>query len=364
MENNITKSKIGYAVCGLGVGKAHCDAVLASDRANLVAVCDLVEDKMDRMEKKCPGVRKYTDFNDLLHDPDVDIISICLPSAMHAEFAVRAMEAGKHVLVEKPIDITATAAERIEEARLRTGMTAGVVHQNRFNRNMLPLKAALDAGHFGTLFLGTFAVKWYRKQDYYDGWHGTWAMDGGGSLMNQAVHTVDLMQWFMGEVESVTSAMGIYGHDIETEDMTASLLRFKSGAAATFVSTTCAYPGISTDIQLYGTNGSVETDQDVLKLWKFKEFDEDFAAAAGIDAFDVEEEEEYMLRRYGKGNSGAAAFDPSPVAVGHQYMVWDMIDAVLRGRDPAILPTEAIKSVRIVNAIYQSAKTGETVFLD
>lgn len=355
--------KIGYAVVGLGVGKAHCDAAIDSEKADLVAVCDLIEEKMDKIAQKCPGVKKYVNFDDLIADPDVDIISICLPSAMHADFAVRAMEAGKHVLVEKPIDITVEAAQKIEEARIRTGKKAGVIHQNRFNCNMYPLKAAIDSGHLGKIFLGTFAVKWYRQQDYYEGWHGTWEMDGGGSLMNQAVHTVDLMQWFMGDVESVTSQMGIYGHEIDTEDMTASLIKFKNGAVATFVSTTCAYPGISTDIQVYGSNGSVETDQDVLKTWKFKEFDEDFAEAQGIDAFDVDEEEEYMLKKYGKGNSGAIAFDSSvnPV-VGHKYMVWDMINAVLEDRDPAILPTEAMKSVRIVNAVYESAKTGKTIY--
>lgn len=357
--------KIGYAVAGLGVGKAHCDAAIESDKAELVAVCDLIEEKMDSIAAKCPGVKKYVSFDDLIADPDVDIISICLPSAMHAEFAVKALEAGKNVLVEKPIDITVEAAQKIENARIRTGMKAGVIHQNRFNCNMLPMKAAIESGHIGKVFLGTFAVKWYRQQDYYEGWHGTWDMDGGGSLMNQAVHTVDLMQWFMGDVESVTSQMGIYGHDIETEDMTASLIKFKSGAVATFVSTTCAYPGVSTDIQVYGSNGSIETDQDILKTWKFKEFDEDFAESQGIDAFDVDEEEEYMLNKYGKGNSGAMAFDPNTnCIVGHKYMVWDMIDAVLENRDPAILPTEAMKSVRIVNAVYESAKIGKTVFFD
>lgn len=354
--------KIGYAVVGLGVGKAHCDAVMASEKAELVAVCDLIPEKMDGIEEKCPGVRKYVEFDDLLADPNVDIVSVCLPSAMHADFAVRAMEAGKHVLIEKPIDITVEAAQRIEDARIRTGKKAGVVHQNRFNRNMFPLKAAVEAGRFGKIFLGTFAVKWYRQQDYYEGWHGTWAMDGGGSLMNQAVHTVDLMQWLMGDVESITAQTGVFGHDIETEDMTASLIKFKSGASATFVSTTCAYPGVSTDIQIYGSNGSVEMDQDALKIWKFREFDEAFVEAEGIDAFDAEEEEEFMLKKYGGGNAGAIAFDPSenPV-VGHKYAVWDMIDAVLEDRDPAVLPTEAMKSVRIVNAAYESARTGKTI---
>ncbi len=342
--------KLGYAVVGLGVGKAHVDAAAAYDKCELVAVCDIVKEKLDKVAERYPGTKCYLEFDELLRDSEVDLISICLPSAMHAEFAVRAMEAGKHVLVEKPIDITVDAALKIEEARLRTGMKAGVIHQNRNNAVMKPIKEAVDSGRLGKLVLGTFAVKWYRDQNYYIGWHGTWEMDGGGSLMNQAVHTVDLMQWLMGDVTSVHSTMGIYNHDIETEDMTASVLTFKSGAAATFVSTTCAYPGLSTDIQLYGTEGSIEADADVLKTWRFKDSD------------DEEDEQEEMCDRYAS-NGRAMKLDKSLVT-GHASMVQDMVDAVLEDRDPQIVPTEAIKSVRIVNAIYESAKTGKTVYFD
>lgn len=344
--------KIGYAVAGLGVGKAHVDAAAAYDRCELVAVCDLIQEKLDKVAERYPGTKTYLDFDEMLKDPEIDIISIALPSAMHADFAVKALEAGKNVLVEKPIDITVEAALRIEEARVRTGKTVGVVHQNRNNAVMKPIKEAIDSGRIGKQVLGTFAVKWYRDQRYYDnGWHGTWYMDGGGSLINQAVHTVDLMQWLMGDVASVHSTMGIYNHNIETEDMTASLITFKSGAAATFVSTTCAYPGLSTDIQLYGTGGSIEADADILKRWRFADSDDD------------EEEEEDMLDKYSGGNRAAERSDPNLVT-GHASMVRDIVDAVLDGRDPQIMPLEAIKSVRIVRAVYESARTGKTIYFD
>jgi predicted dehydrogenase len=260
------------------------------------------------------------------------------------------MEAGKHVLVEKPLDITPERAQLIEDARLRTGMICGVVHQNRFNVDMYPIREAVDGGRLGNLILGTFAVKWYRDQAYYDngGWRGTWEMDGGGSLMNQSVHTVDLMQWLMGDVESITSHIGIYDHKIDTEDTTASLIKFKNGAVATFVSTTCAYPGISTEIMLYGTGGSVEADADCLKTWKMK------------DAEDEDAEEEAMLARYGGGNMMAIPEDAAR-RFGHDHVVRDMIDAVLDGRDPQVMPADAIKAVKIVCAVYESAKTGKTV---
>lgn len=351
-DMRVNQKKIGYAVLGLGIGMAHADAAYASSQADLVAVCDIDTARLAKAAEAYPGVTLYTDFEDLLRDERVEIISVCLPSGMHADYAVRCMEAGKHVLVEKPLDITPERAILIEQARLRTGRTCGVVHQNRFNADMYPIREALESGRLGRLILGTFAVKWYRGQAYYDrgGWRGTWEMDGGGSLMNQSIHTVDLMQWLMGEVESVTSTMSIADHRIETEDVTASLIRFKSGATATFVSTTCAYPGISTEICLYGTGGSVEADADCLKTWKLK------------DSPDEDEEEAAMLARFGGGNAAAVAQEPTRL-FGHAHVVEDMISAVREGRDPEVLPSEAIKSVHIVDAVYRSAKTGETVRL-
>ena len=343
--------KIGYAVVGLGVGMRHAEAAANSKNANLIAVCDLKQEKLDKIKERYPETLTHLDFDEMLKNPDIDVVSIAVPSGMHADFAVKAMKAGKNVLVEKPVDITVEAALRIEKARQETGMKAGVVHQNRYNPDMPLMHDAVVSGKIGKVLFGDFAVKWYRTQDYYDngGWRGTWEMDGGGSLMNQAVHTVDLMQWIMNsDVESVTSQTAVYNHKIDTEDFTASLIKFKSGAVATFISTTCAYPGISTDIKVYGTNGSMEADQDELKLWKFK------------DAPEGEEEE--MLKKY-TGNAAAAALDPT-LCLGHNYVVEDMISAVLDDRDPSILPMEAIKSVRIVNAVYESARTEKTIYFD
>lgn len=344
--------KIGYAVLGLGIGLAHADAVLTHPDATLVALCDVDSQKLEKAKTTYPNARLYDNFEALVADPDVDVISICLPSHLHADYAVRAMRAGKHVLVEKPLDITPERAALIIDAARETGMRAGVVHQNRFNLNMYPIKEAVESERLGKLFLGTFAVKWYREQKYYDrgGWRGTWECDGGGSLMNQAIHTVDLMQWLMGDVESVTSSMDVCNHRIDTEDMTASLIKFKSGATATFVSTTCAYPGISTEIMLYGTKGSIEADADMIRTWKM------------ADSDDEDEEEEEILARYGKGNREASKHEPDK-KYGHEHVVHDMIEAVRDGRDPQVVPEEAIKSVKIVCSVYESARTSKTVFI-
>lgn len=343
--------KIGYAVVGLGIGKSHADAAHLSKNAELVAVCDLLDDKLAKAKEKYPNVKTYKDYDEMLKDEAIDIVSVCVPSGYHADFSVKAMKAGKHVLCEKPIDTTVEKALAIEKARVETGLKCGVIFQNRFNAVMKPLKDAIDGGRLGKIFLGTFAVKWLRDQAYYDvngGWHGTWAIDGGGSLINQSVHTLDIMQWLMGEVSSVFSTMNIVNHKIESEDMTASVVKFKNGATATFVTSTCCYPGISTDIQIYGTDGSVEIEGDTLKLWKEK----------GLSKMDESE----LLEQYGSGNGTVAMSDPTLV-FGHKYQVEDMISAVLEDRDPLLLPLEAIKSVRIINAIYESAKTNKEVFL-
>ena len=347
-------TKIGYAVLGLGIGMAHAEAAAASQHAELVAVCDLDEARLEKAKALYHSVTCYTDAKALFDDPRVDIVSICLPSAMHADFAVRAMEKGKHVLVEKPVDITCERAMRIEEARQRTGMRCGVVLQNRFNLNMYAIKEAVESGRIGRPVLGTFAVKWYREQRYYDrgGWRGTWEMDGGGSLINQASHTVDLMRWLMGDVASVSSSMTIANHHIQTEDTTVSTVRFQNGALGTFVSTTCAYPGISTEICIYGTEGSIEADADRLKTWKMKE---------PVGDLDEDEEEETMLARYGGGNRVAA--NEEGKLYGHRHVVEDMILAVRDGRDPEVMPLDGMKSLAVIEAIYRSAKEGKPVEL-
>ncbi len=337
--------KIGYAVLGLGIGMAHAEAAHLSENAVLCAVCDIDKKRLDEAHSMYPDATLYNNFDRLLNDGRVDIISICLPSSMHAEYAVRAMMAGKHVLIEKPVDITPERAEFIMIAEHQTKMTAGVVHQNRFNLNMYPIKQAIDSGSMGKLFLGTFAVKWYREQSYYDrgGWRGTWEYDGGGSLINQAVHTVDLMRWLMGEPVSVTAHAGIVNHKIDTEDFTASLIKFESGAVATFVSTTCAYPGISTEISLYGTDGTIEADGDAIKLWKMR------------NSVNEEKEEESILKRYGNGNLSASVYEPEKL-YGHRFVVEDMILAVRDKRAPKVTVKDAVDSLKIVDMIYRAAK--------
>ena len=343
---------VGYAVVGLGVGKAHVKGAIAAEGCKLVALCDINPEQLANAQAKIPGAEEaltYTDFAEMLKNPDIDVVSICTPSGLHSDMAVQALRAGKHVLVEKPMDITVDKILAIEKARQETGLKVGGIFQNRRNAIMEPFKAAIEQGRLGDIFAAFFRVNWHRDDNYFlqsGGWRGTWAMDGGGSLMNQGVHTVDLMQWLLGDVASIKSNTRIVNHKIETEDFTQSTIKFKSGAIATFISTTCAYPGLGTELQVTGTDGSIHIEGDSVLVWKLR-------------GERMDEEEAEMMEKFGGKASGNSA--DHTIVRGHPYQVQDMVDAVREDRDPMVGPMEATKAVRIINAVYESARTGEEI---
>jgi len=343
---------VGYAVVGLGVGKAHVKGAIAAEGCKLVALCDIRPEQLANAQENIPGAqdaKAYTDFAEMLKDPEIDVVSICTPSGLHADMAVQALRAGKHVLVEKPMDIAVDKILEIEKARRETGLKVGGIFQNRRNAIMEPFKAAVDSGRLGEIYAAFFRVNWHRDDNYFlanGGWRGTWAMDGGGSLMNQGVHTVDLMQWLLGDVESIKSNMRVVNHRIETEDFTQSTVKFKRGTVATFISTTCAYPGMGTELQVTGTDGSIHIDGDKVIAWRIK-------------GDDMAGEEAEMKEKFG-GKGVSVSADPTVVR-GHSYQIQDMVDAVRFDRDPMVGPMEATKAVRIINAVYESARTGKEI---
>ena len=345
---------VGYAVVGLGVGKAHVRGAIAAQGCRLVALCDIRPEQLENARKisGAEDAATYTDFAEMLQNPEIDVVSVCTPSGLHAEMAVQALRAGKNVLVEKPMDITVDKILQIEAARRETGLKVGGIFQNRRNAIMEPFKAAVDGGRLGEIYAGFFRVNWHRDDDYFlqnGGWRGTWAMDGGGSLMNQAVHTVDLMQWLLGDVESVKSHMRVVNHKIETEDFTQSTIKFKRGTIATLVSTTSAYPGLGTELQLTGTEGSIHIDGDKVIAWKLKN-----------DSDELEDAEEAEMKAKFGGKHASVSADPTVVR-GHSFQIQDMVDAVRFDRDPMVGPMEATKAVRIINAVYESARTGKEI---
>ena len=248
----------GFGIVGTGVIAAmHAAAVAALPRARLAAVTD-VADGAAAAFAAARGCAAEPGLDQLLARPDVDVVCVCVPSGLHAEIGVRAAQAGKHLVVEKPIDVTLAAADRLIEAARAAGVALTVISQHRFDPGLIELKRLLGDGALGRLVLAEASTKWYRTQAYYDSaaWRGTWAMDGG-SLMNQGIHYVDLLRWCMGPVTEVTAVCATQAHQVEVEDTALAIVRFGSGAVGTILSSTAAYPGFPQRLEITGTDGTV-----------------------------------------------------------------------------------------------------------
>ncbi|MCI6907618.1 MAG: Gfo/Idh/MocA family oxidoreductase [Clostridiaceae bacterium] len=350
------KNNIGYAVLGLGIGSSHVKGTAELRGGRLVAICDLKTDRLEKVSSELAAegvtVKTYTNYAEMLRDPEIDAVSIATPSGMHAEHAIMAMRAGKHVLIEKPIDVSVARAEEIVRVWKMSGVKASCVFQCRRWPCVDEIRRVLAEGKLGDVFSGFFRVNWNRSDEYFAGatiasgeaWRGTWAWDGGGSLMNQGVHTADLMQWLMGGVESVTSVTKIFNHSIETEDFTSSIVKFKNGAIGNLVSTTCNGGKTSTDVQIFGTKGSIAMDAGKITSW----------VVPG-------EDEAEMIARYADG--GAAVTKNAAAATGHAFHIQDLVDAIREDRKPYIQPDEALDALKVVLAVYKSAREGREVFI-
>ena len=215
--------ELGFGIVGLGMGKHHCRSVTEAAGAKLVAVCDVDEDRLGPVVEQ-HGCKAYTSYEEMLRDDDVQVVNICVESGKHAALGIQAADAGKHMVVEKPADITPERVDQLIGAVKDAGVKVGCIFQARLDPLNKRIKAAIDSGKLGKLIGVHGHLPWYRAQSYYQGahglWKGTWDLDGGGSLMNQGVHTVDLIQWLAGGVASVMGMFGVFGHDIEAEDQT------------------------------------------------------------------------------------------------------------------------------------------------
>lgn len=348
----MSQREIGFGVLGLGMGAYHAQAISETKGAKLVAVCDWDEDRLNPVAEKF-GVKGYPNYADMLADPEVEVVSIATESGTHADRAMEAAAAGKHLLVEKPVDVKVDKIDALIAAVKKAKVKAAAVFQSRTLPLNRRIKEAIDGGTLGKLIGVHATVPWYREQSYYEGphgkWKGTWALDGGGSLANQGVHTVDLMQWFGGRVKSVCGAFGVFAHNIEAEDATVGLLKFVNGALGTIYTTTCAYPGLPSVVTLFGDRGSIVKEDDVLRLWKI----------LGDDS-----EEAEMMALYGpREKSGpTVASDPMALGVyGHHGHIEDLVRCILDDGEPSVTLQSAKHAVEIVNAIFEAGRTGKEV---
>ena len=343
----------GFGVVGVGmIAATHAKALGEAAGARLVACTDLNQERCDAFAKEhnCKG---YAAMDDFLADPDLEVVAICTPSGAHMEPAVAAAEAGKHVLIEKPLEITLDRCDRIIEACESAGVVcAGVFPSRTWDTSRL-VKEAIDAGRFGRITLAAAQNKFFRTQEYYDtgGWHGTWRLDGGGALMNQGIHAVDLLLWLMGPVASVEALTDTLGHEnIEVEDTAVAVVRFVSGAFGTIAATTTAYPGFVRRMEVSGTKGSVCLVQNSLDYWGFSE--------------ETADDEEIRKKFSETVLTGGGASDPSNTNhVGHQVQIEDMVRAIDSGLSPMVDGPEARRAVELIVAIYESAKTGKAISL-
>jgi len=346
---------VGFGIVGCGViSKWHAMAVADLPGATLVGVTDAQPERAEQAAARF-GTECVPDLDSLLARDDLDVVCVCTPSGLHAEVGVQAARAGKHVIVEKPIDVSLEAADRLITACREAGVRLGVIFQHRFDDGVQALRDLIDSGRLGRLLLGAAATKWYRTQEYYDSgaWRGSWELDGGGCLMNQGVHYVDLLQWMMGPVERVVAQMGTLDHDIEVEDAAMAMLTFAGGAMGTLEGSTVTFPGLPERLEVSGTGGSVVIDDGEISLRELKdERGETGAYGAKRDVRPV----------HSPRPSGAA--DPAAIRhEGHRRQFADFLEALRTGRDPLVTGEEGRKSLEIILAVYESARTGRPVTL-
>ena len=336
-----------FGIVGTGVIAAiHADAISLLPDARLVAVTDLAADAAAAFAAAhgCPA---EPDLGALLARPDVEVVCVCGPSGLHAAIGIQAAQAGKHLVVEKPIDVSLKAADRLIDAARAAGVALTVISQHRFDSGLVELRRLLDDGALGRLVLGEASTKWYRAQAYYDSaaWRGTYAMDGG-SLMNQGVHYVDLLRWCMGPAAEVTAVCATQAHQIEVEDTALGIIRFASGAVGTVLSSTAAFPGFPQRLEITGTNGTV-TVQDGRIVGRALAADRGPAIPDG--AADA---------------ARSAAAEPAALDIAsHAAQLADLLDAIDAGREPAVSGQDGRDALEIVLAVYESSRTGRPVRL-
>jgi UDP-N-acetyl-2-amino-2-deoxyglucuronate dehydrogenase len=335
----------GFGIVGTGVIAAvHAEAIATLPGAALVAVTDVAPGAAAAFAA-ARGCAAEPDLDALLARPDVDVVSVCVPSGLHAEVGIRAAQAGKHLVVEKPIDVTLDAADRLIEAARAAGVGLTVISQHRFDPGLIEAKRLLDEGALGRLVLGEASTKWYRTQAYYDSaaWRGTSAMDGG-SLMNQGIHYVDLLRWCMGPVTEVTALCATQTHQIEVEDTSLAALRFSSGAVGTIVTSTSVFPGFAQRLEITGTEGTITIEDGAI-----------IRRAFGGGAHEP-----------GGPPGGGAAAGSNPAAVdvaSHAAQLADLLAAIEAGREPAVTGENGRAALEIVCAVYESARTRRAVTL-
>ena len=341
------KSSLNFAIIGCGViGPVHARSLSELPGAKLVAVCDIVEEKAHKLAETYPA-EVYADYHAMLQRTDIDVVIVSTPSGMHAEIGIAAARSGKHVIVEKPIDVTLEKADALITACQVAGVKLSTISQHRFDAAVVALKKAIAENQLGQLNFGGAYTQWYRAQEYYDSgdWRGTLALDGGGALINQSIHYVDLVQYLMGPVEEIAAYTATRAHErIEVEDLAIATLKFKSGALGVLEGMTCAYPGFCARLEIYGSDGGVVIENDQVRDWQLR-----------------------------SGEKYAPPQETGPVIVGtssvdiwylgHRRQLEEALNALREDRQPLVTGEDGRRALEIVLGVYAAASTGKPVTL-
>lgn len=339
---------IGIVGCGT-IADIHAQAIGNSE---LVEVRSFYSRSKERAQSAALkyGKKWTTDWDEFINDSGLDAVSICTPSGTHMDYGIKAAEAGKHVIIEKPIEVTLARAKQLIAACRESKIKLAVIYQSRFTPSIMWLKDQLDQGILGKLSMGDAYIKWFRSQEYYDSgdWRGTLALDGGGVLINQGIHTIDILQWFMGGVSTVFGNTGTFTHDrLEGEDNAVAALRFKNSAIGVIQGSTSVQPAQARKVEIHGNRGSAILHGDEARIY----LDEKVLKPPVAD----------QKKPAGSGStSPLAGFSIEP----HKNQFEAIAGAIRRGEDPPVTGEKSLDSLAIVLSVYESSKTGKVVDLD
>jgi predicted dehydrogenase len=343
---------MNIALIGTGtIAHTHAEAVESLPNATLLGCYSRSYEKAKQFaaQHNCTA---YGSLDNMLSNPKLDIVIVCTPSGNHLELGLKAMQYNKHVIIEKPLEITLERVDKLIDYSQEKNLKLTCIFQSRFTNAARELKKAVEQNRFGKITMADAIVKWYRTQEYYDSgkWRGTMELDGGGALMNQSIHAIDLLLWVMGDVEQIQAITATLGHErIEVEDTAAAVLKFKNGAIGTIQGTTAAYPGFRKRIEINGTHGSVVMEDDFFTKWTFKNETED---------------DKRIRKEYGEPSTpGETASDPTvnPTEL-FALQIADFIEAIENNRVPFVTPRSARKSVDVILGIYKSAGSSNPYF--
>lgn len=339
---------IKYGLVGVGTGgtfvtRAIKQILEPQGVATLEAVCSAHEERAKSFASQW-GIKKwFTNYREFLKS-GIDAVVICTPHYLHFPMAIEAIDEGLHVLVDKPMTTTLREADELIRRAEKNDVKLGVILQSRFDPKLRKIKSIIEEGKLGKLILGEAYVEWYRTQEYYDKsrWRGRWATEGGGALINQAIHTIDILVWLMGDIDILWALVGTFTHKIEVEDLAVANFRFKNGAFGVIIGSTAIYPGFPNRVEIHGEKGTI--------IWE----------AEMIKKIAIEGEPEYSEEERSKELASWVRPEAVPPR-NHAELIKDFAKAIEEDRKPYVDGLEGRRSIEVIRAIYYSGKTGKVV---